>query len=1604
MADLGTLYYGVRLKDLTDEDKDRIRKKLEGMGVELGVKIDASKIQTRIDEVSKGKGYNIKVGLDLDKSKIQDFVNTMNSSGLSASGARMARAINNSMRTEAYVKAQNAAEKSRESLAKLREERLRNIQAESNQKNSTERLNQSFTHQSRIVSELRGQIRDMFSVYAAERFIKSLYTIGGEFQKQKIALTSILQSGEKANKIFGQIKTLAIKSPFEFKELTSYTKQLAAFSIPYEELYDTTKRLADISAGLGVDMGRIILAYGQVRSAAFLRGQEVRQFTEAGIPLLDALAKKFEELEGRAVSASEVFDKISKREVSFGMVKDVLFGMTDKGGQFYNLQEKLAESLAGKWSNLKDAWDVMMADIAEDNNSVLGGSLDLLTSIMEHWRTILDFIAPVVAGYGSLKVAIMAINAYDKASASINSVQILINRARAIKGLTAATKAQTLAQYALNAAQKASPYIALATVIAGLTYGIYKWITAESAAEKATRRHREELERVRDLLDERKQEAERLIEVIQSETATDFDRVEAYERLKHLYPSITNAMSMQEVAAMNLTEAIRMMNEENNDAKYESLVKDLNKYTTAMNILRNKLTSEWTNEESSLIRSIFGTGSIDRVYLQKQINLAKESLEEYERIKKKAEFDAKPIDVKLFELNKERDSLHQELLAAEMELNQFKGKFETIPLTVQLRYDNAKAAFDKVEESINKLQSSVSGNETYSDAFSKAQKAYLKAKANLEKAKKGTKAEYLTALEEFKKAEEDYKNIGGLTGTKQENEAKKRKELQEKLAEELLSLGRQNQQDEINLLEEGTDKKLKQINIDFKKQEDAIRKKAESLKKANKESGAVGLNVSGLTAKQQSEIDKANRLNVESRKKAENEIYKAEADAMRNYLKEYGTFQQQKLAIAEEYAEKIKKAQNEGERLSLERQRDSAIQQVEVNAIKQSVDWGSVFGEFGAIFKEQLQPTIDKLKAIVKSDEFKSSNLQDQQTLYELIQKLEQSNAAWDSDIFKRVSDDLIKYQSAMQQYIVAQEREKEATEALAKAKRELANAEKSGNNADALKAQVAVTEAEISLSTASDDVRRFGIQVQDSTNQLQSSSEKAKNMFLGLESSLNNLVSGSLKGMGQGLMQLDALFNNSEITKVVGNSLAEGFQSLLGKDSKASKAITEALGSTGMAGEIISAILGILDVIAQNGISGIITGLQDTIYGAVEKILEDVFSGDIVTKPIENSFRHIDKILNTISFGGFHSLKRHMFGGNGKEVQEAINQLTDRNEMLQTAIENLTDVMKSSKGTKSVAAYNEAYKLQKETIDNYKNIAKEQARYSGSHRSWNYYWGGFSQEQINRLSSQIGRSWNGDIWNLSPEEMKMLRSNVDMWKQIQDTGKGGYGSRLTEKLDAYIDQAGTLEEITNALYEGLTGMSFDSMYNSFVDNLMDMKYDAKAAAEDISEYFMRAMLSNKIGEMYSDKLEEWWNKFGASMEDNELTEAERKALQDEYMGYVEEAIKLRNELANATGYNPSSNSKSSGLSKGIQGVTEETSDLLASYINAIRADVSVNREYLRVLVEDSFPSFSLIAEAQLQQLGVIADNTGKNVAIVEEIRDILNGARIGKDRGFWVR
>lgn len=809
-----------------------------------------------------------------------------------------------------------------------------------------------------------------------------------------------------------------------------------------------------------------------------------------------------------------------------------------------------------------------------------------------------------------------------------------------------------------------------------------------------------------------------------------------------------------------------------------------------------------------------------------------------------------------------------------------------------------------------------------------------------------------------------------------EQNAYARMELEEKLHF-------REEQNNINLERDAAKRKRRQMQLDHEKEladleqqkQDAInaeiqRQKAvfdaqENEKKArNKDYVKQNFSESDIDQSQIAAIEEQYQTlldqTLQLQKRNEEELMRAEVESMQAYLKEYGTYQQQKLAIAEEYAAKIRNAETEGERLSLQAESNRAIQQVEINAIKQQIDWGSVFSDFGTMFKDQLQPTIDKLREIAESDTFKQSSLEEQSALYELIDKLENANAAWDSDIFKRVSDDIMAYQAAMRNYTNAVEKARIAEENLTKAKNTLDNAKKGGLGEQAINAaQANVDAAREEFNAASEDVKKFGSQVQETTTSLNSSAAEAKSMFDNLSDGLKGLSSGSLEGIGNGVMKLDKLFGG-ELTKNAGNALSKGFQSLLGKDSQAAKTLSEALGDSGLAGQIISAILGVLDMLAEGGVGGIVSNLIDTVLGAVNGILDDIFSGGIILKPLKSIVDGVAGIFDTITFGGFSSW---ISSSNAKEVQETIDRLTERNELLTTAIEDLTETIEASKGTKSVQAYKQAYEYQKETNQNYLDIAQAQAGYHGSHHSWNYYWGGFSQEQINRLSEQIGRQWNGDIWNLSPEEMETLRSNVDMWKQIQDTGKGGYGGRLTEKLDDYIDQAGKLEDLTDQLYEGLTGMTFDSMYDSFIDTLMDMDASAEDFANDLTEYFTKAMVSNKIGELYSEKLEEWWKKFGAAMEDNELTESERNDLQNEYMQYVDEAIKLRDEIAAATGYDELSSESSSqdSTKKGYATASQDSIDELNGRFTAVQMDTSAIRE-LMVSVNADFASVRLSA------------------------------------------
>jgi hypothetical protein len=284
---------------------------------------------------------------------------------------------------------------------------------------SYNRIAEAGNKANRISIQIRNQIGTYAGLYGLERILKSVITIGGQFEFQHVALQNILGDIEQANTLYMQLQDLAIESPKTFMELTAYTKQLSAYQIPYKELFDTTKRLADISTGLGVDMQRLILAYGQVRSAAVLRGQELRQFTEAGIPMVQKLSEKFSDLNGRMVTTGEVFELISKRAVPFKMVQEVLWDMTNEGGQFFDMQSKLADTLYGKYQKLQDSWQIMLGRIA-DGEGVMGSGLKYILELIVSIVSMADTLTPMLSGVAIAKLGKYAISgvgsSIDKAS------------------------------------------------------------------------------------------------------------------------------------------------------------------------------------------------------------------------------------------------------------------------------------------------------------------------------------------------------------------------------------------------------------------------------------------------------------------------------------------------------------------------------------------------------------------------------------------------------------------------------------------------------------------------------------------------------------------------------------------------------------------------------------------------------------------------------------------------------------------------------------------------------------------------------------------------------------------------------------------------------------------------------------------------------------------------------------------------------------------------------------------------------------------------------------------------------------------------------------
>lgn len=878
-------------------------------------------------------------------------------------------------------------------------------------------------------------------------------------------------------------------------------------------------------------------------------------------------------------------------------------------------------------------------------------------------------------------------------------------------------------------------------------------------------------------------------------------------------------------------------------------------------------------------------------------------------------------------------------------------------------------------------------------------------------------------------------NIGGhvapqKTKKKKEKKQKDTKKEEERMANELLALQQKNRQAEIDLLEESSEKKRRQIKENYDKELEELAKQEKRWREAQKghltKDQEEALTDARTLAKKKLDDGEEDIKKEETKKRLEQ--HREEVQAMKDYLRTYGSFQQQKLAIAEDYAQQIaaidasevSETTKKWQKAKLEKERKKREASMSFEEISRGIDWNALFSGVGNLTKEMMQPMVEQLRAYIETDDYKNASADTQQKVTELIQEMRQYIGTDQSVTWQKLDESIKRFTDSVVAYDKARKEEASAVAAREQGKASLQAGKISQEEYDALEARA----EELGKATvqAREDMDSFG-------KALNRTSEEVANFTSGLTTALSNAkawqgVEG-FNGIQQGVGQLDQLKGTLDsilpqmgegMAKTIGSKLSNTMGSVMnGLGGGLSKILSSGLGSIigiiaqipkiileivrGIKNFIVGIVNAIKEIVSLRWIDDLIVGILDAIGGLIDAIFDlpknlyHVIEA-IIVKGIGGLLNTIlGRVFNILTFGAL-SLKGPadwFTNSNEKEVADTIDRLTNRNELLQQAIEDLTSEMKTARGATAIRISRDAEKLQRETNENYKNIARAQAGYHSAHHSFNAYWSDFSEEQKSRLSAQIGRTWNGDLWNLSPEEMKMLRSNVDMWKHIQDTGKGGYGGRVAEKLDKYIEQAGKLKEITDALYENLTTTTKDNVFDDFLSSLYSLANGSKDVFKDIADNWQEMVnkmaVNNLVGAKFQKNLESWYERLAKLNEERvegKMTDAEfRKrldALKAEYDGYVNSAQKDMEQLRNEGIVK--SVDKDSTSQQGKSGAFTAMSQDQATKLEGLFVSGQMHWASIDDRVEDVARRMN---DAQ-EHLRKIEENTGNSAASLKEI------------------
>lgn len=1404
-----------------------------------------------------------------------------------ALGVDMSNVVN---RTNSFISEQVKLEK------KAATEASKTTKERERQTKLVDRIKKGLQNSSDWASQLNNQITNAFSIYSIERFIRNLYTIGGEFQKQQIALQAMIGDADKGNAIFERAKGLAVISPFTFSELSSYTKQMSAYGIEYENLYDTTKRLADISAGVGVDMGRLILAFGQVRSAAVLRGQELRQFTEAGIPLVSELAKRFTELEGKAVSTGEVFDKISKREVSFGMVKDILFDMTDPGGRFFKMQEEQAKSLAGQWSNLKDAWDIMIADIANASSGALGMLSTTIKGILDTWRA-----------WGPVLLGIVGI----------------------IGTYSAAIRIAELATSALNLVTNANPWVKVVSVVAGATSAIIGYQIATKDATKTIEDLNEEFEKSKATAEDNERTANRYLDILSESTDKEEEKLQlqrkqqiALEELTRMYEPLFKNMSLESMTLDVIARKRAEINEMTKKNTIESF-RDNRAQMVSMKLSmeRELATMEKTNKSNKnpLINSDFFKslgGKFNDWFGTSDEDIAKKKQDILEITQAISELDD--------EIKKTADAKSWEELKKKLTLN------STVEEYVEVYGEIGKAVKVLREKGINSMIADPKMGTSvieYNEELNK-----------LLKEQKGIMDDFNPNTDTYKAASrlsEIYKSaikaIGGIPYSKKKTgktEAEKAAERDAKAYLEALKNEAARIGEKWSLFKElvdATGNRSLAMKIAFDGQAVSFESELEWLKhRIQEEAKKANVNMSV-----------ADLLGLGEKQLLNKGVEEKFAKSL-GYLIDAYNKSNKKLSVdtIKEYAEIIKASRN--------------------------------FEEQIAAIDAKLQEDLANLRTIYKDDptalNFAEAEAkrraEEQKSNLRFEQFKKETNWVQIFDDLDRVSGDAIygmieKIEEFSKSTNLSQDEVKQLMEALGKLREKTFDFNPFGSLANAMK--------RLRELQSMQKVTRYGKTLYDTgsgygENRYMSETEY-QNALKGAESDIVKSIGGisdKFNDLKNVLDPLVDMFGGADTVfgKIIGG-LSNAFNGAVGMGNS-----VNSLANLKFGGKDLGTILGLG---GNAGFWGAVAGAGISITTA----LLDAFGAD---------------------YSSYNKMKEEY--DNLLGVWDAL-------------IERKKEYVNIDYADEARKVGQEALDIIEKQIDAYRTLGKERLNAGagiGSHsigmRIKKYMseegWGQYqaAMKEMGLDADWVAKDRMELLFEMSAEQLAQLQEKAPVfWAKLDED--------VREYLENIIASNEALEEMRDTLNETMTGVSLDAFYDNYISMLTDLDKSNQDFAQSFEEYMKNAIIANLLGGKYRAEIENIYKQWAGYSDTNkdgvyDLTPDEADALKNAYNGLTNQMIEDRDNLAELFGWDDLK-SGADGLSKGVQSVTEDTANLLASYLNAVRGDVSIERSLMEKLIADDMPRINYLVEAQLTQLNAIAANTLRNANAADKIYDIIN-------------